>query len=168
DRVCLAERAAPEQQCARSGAARGRIPQRRGPQGGATGRAGGDPQNAGADAVESRESRHPPEHQLPLTALQDEGRRPRSHPSDPWFQCLGRPAIKHEQFAFTPDPGPTPHSDRLHASGMLELAAAVWRRRKWLAIPVFVVPMTAATSVVAFVPNLYQSTATVLVDRQQV
>ena len=51
---------------------------------------------------------------------------------------------------------------------MLELAAAVWRRRKWLAIPVFVVPMTAATSVVAFVPNLYQSTASVLVDRQQV
>lgn len=51
---------------------------------------------------------------------------------------------------------------------MLELAGAVWRRRRWLAIPMFVVPMTAATSVVAFVPNLYQSTATVLVDRQQV
>ena len=51
---------------------------------------------------------------------------------------------------------------------MLELAGAVWRRRKWLATLVFVVPLTAATSVVAFVPNLYQSTATVLVDRQQV
>ena len=33
---------------------------------------------------------------------------------------------------------------------------------------VFLVPFTAATSVIAFVPNLYQSTATVLVDRQQV
>ena len=51
---------------------------------------------------------------------------------------------------------------------MLELAGAVWRRRKWLATLVFLVPLTAATSVIAFVPNLYQSTATVLVDRQQV
>ena len=32
----------------------------------------------------------------------------------------------------------------------------------------FVVPLTAAVSVVAFAPNVYQSTATVLVDRQQV
>lgn len=51
---------------------------------------------------------------------------------------------------------------------MLELAWGVWRRRKWLAIPVLVVPLTAAASVVAFAPNVYQSTATVLVDRQQV
>jgi polysaccharide chain length determinant protein (PEP-CTERM system associated) len=51
---------------------------------------------------------------------------------------------------------------------MLELAWAVWRRRKWLAILVLVVPLTAAASVVAFAPNVYQSTATVLVDRQQV
>ena len=51
---------------------------------------------------------------------------------------------------------------------MLELAWTVWRRRKWLAILVFVVPLTAAASVVAFAPNVYQSTATVLVDRQQV
>ena len=51
---------------------------------------------------------------------------------------------------------------------MLELAWTVWRRRKWLAILVLVVPLTAAVSVVAFAPNVYQSTATVLVDRQQV
>lgn len=51
---------------------------------------------------------------------------------------------------------------------MLELAWAVWRRRKWLAIPVLVVPLTAAASLVVFAPNVYQSTATVLVDRQQV
>jgi len=55
----------------------------------ATGRAGRDSQDAGADALESRESRHAPEHQLSVTALQDEGRRPRSHPSDPWPQRLG-------------------------------------------------------------------------------
>ena len=51
---------------------------------------------------------------------------------------------------------------------MLEHAWAIWRRRKWLAVLVFIIPLTAATSVVAFVPNVYQSTATVLVDRQQV
>src|SRR6266850_1509398 len=45
---------------------------------------------------------------------------------------------------------------------------AVWSRRKWLAIPAFVGPVAVAMSLVAFLPNLYQSTATVLVDRQQV
>jgi polysaccharide chain length determinant protein (PEP-CTERM system associated) len=44
----------------------------------------------------------------------------------------------------------------------------VWRRRKWLAIHLFALPFTAATSFVAFMPNTYQSTATVLVERQQV
>lgn len=61
-----------------------------------------------------------------------------------------------------------PLSDRLNGPGMLELAWNVWRRRKWLTILVFVVPLTAATSVVGFAPNLYQSTATMLVDRQQI
>jgi succinoglycan biosynthesis transport protein ExoP len=50
---------------------------------------------------------------------------------------------------------------------MLELIR-VWRRRKWLAIQLFVLPFTAITSVVVFMPNIYQSTATVLVERQQV
>src|SRR6266850_8260871 len=45
---------------------------------------------------------------------------------------------------------------------------AVWSRRKWLAIPAFVGPVAVAMSVVAFLPNIYRSTATVLVDRQQV
>ena len=45
---------------------------------------------------------------------------------------------------------------------------AVWSRRKWLAIPAFVGPMAVAVSLVAFLPNTYRSTATVLVDRQQV
>jgi succinoglycan biosynthesis transport protein ExoP len=45
---------------------------------------------------------------------------------------------------------------------------AIWRRRKWLAIPAFVGPMAAAVSLISFLPNTYRSTATVLVDRQQV
>ena len=50
----------------------------------------------------------------------------------------------------------------------LDQALAVWSRRKWLAILVFAGPFAAAVSLVVFLPNIYQSTATVLVDRQQV
>ena len=53
------------------------------------------------------------------------------------------------------------------ASGLHGLPA-VWSRRKWLAILVFIFPMSAAVSLLVFLPNIYQSTATVLVDRQQV
>jgi len=45
---------------------------------------------------------------------------------------------------------------------------AIWSRRKWLAIIVFAAPTVAAASVISFLPNVYRSTATVLVDRQQV
>jgi succinoglycan biosynthesis transport protein ExoP len=45
---------------------------------------------------------------------------------------------------------------------------ATWRRRKWLAIIVFIAPVVAGTSLISFLPNVYRSTATVLVDRQQV
>src|SRR5438132_7037825 len=45
---------------------------------------------------------------------------------------------------------------------------AVWSRRKWLAILAFAFPMSAAVSLIAFLPNIYRSTATVLVDRQQI
>ncbi len=51
---------------------------------------------------------------------------------------------------------------------MLELVLTVWGRRKWLAIVVFVVPFAAAMSFIASMPSMYQSTATVLVERQQV
>ena len=44
----------------------------------------------------------------------------------------------------------------------------IWRRRKWLAIFIFAVVFTAVTSVAMFLPNVYQSTATILVERQQV
>ncbi len=50
----------------------------------------------------------------------------------------------------------------------LETLLPVWSRRKWLAILIFAVPMAAGSSLVAFMPNIYRSAATVLVDRQQV
>jgi protein tyrosine kinase modulator len=52
--------------------------------------------------------------------------------------------------------------------GGLGTLLAVWSRRKWLAILVFVAPACAAISLIMFLPNMYRSTATVLVDRQQI
>jgi len=48
------------------------------------------------------------------------------------------------------------------------LARSIWARRKWLAVLVFLAPVTVAVSVAIFLPEVYQATATVLVDRQQV
>ncbi len=45
---------------------------------------------------------------------------------------------------------------------------AVWNRRKWLAILVFLIPLGGAVSLVMALPDVYRSTATVLVERQQV
>src|SRR5437899_862422 len=45
---------------------------------------------------------------------------------------------------------------------------AIWRRRKWLAIIAFAVPISAATSLIVFLPNVYRSAATVLVESQQI
>jgi polysaccharide chain length determinant protein (PEP-CTERM system associated) len=50
----------------------------------------------------------------------------------------------------------------------LDTLLAVWSRRRWLAILAFAAPMSAAVSLIAFLPNIYRSTATVLVDRQQI
>ncbi|MBI2524716.1 MAG: hypothetical protein HYV93_01920 [Candidatus Rokubacteria bacterium] len=50
----------------------------------------------------------------------------------------------------------------------LDRLRAAWSRRKWLAILVFALPATAAVSVIAALPVLHRSTATVLVERQQV
>ncbi|PYN24422.1 MAG: hypothetical protein DMD99_11125 [Candidatus Rokuibacteriota bacterium] len=56
----------------------------------------------------------------------------------------------------------TPNASGLH--GLL----AIWSRRKWLAILAFAVPISGAASLIIFLPNVYRSTATVLVERQQV
>src|SRR3989449_10961545 len=50
----------------------------------------------------------------------------------------------------------------------LDVLLAVWSRRRWLAILAFAAPMCTAVSLITFLPNIYRSTATVLVDRQQV
>ncbi|HEV8586839.1 MAG TPA: XrtA system polysaccharide chain length determinant [Methylomirabilota bacterium] len=47
-------------------------------------------------------------------------------------------------------------------------AAMLVCRRGWLALLVFAVPFSLVAGLVPFLPNIYQSTATVLVDRQQV
>ena len=49
-----------------------------------------------------------------------------------------------------------------------DLVLGVWHRRKWLAIPIFVVVAAAAITVTFSLPNLYRASATVLVERQEV
>ena len=50
----------------------------------------------------------------------------------------------------------------------LDLLLAVWSRRKWLAILVFLVPFVCTFSLARALPDLYRSTATLLVERPQV
>ena len=50
----------------------------------------------------------------------------------------------------------------------VEMAKSMWARRKWLAILVFTVPFVTGLSVITFMPSLYRSTATVLVERDRV
>ena len=45
----------------------------------------------------------------------------------------------------------------------LDRIRAVWTRRKWLGIIVFVLPLAAAIAAIMALPDLYQSTALVLV-----
>jgi len=49
-----------------------------------------------------------------------------------------------------------------------EWALGVWRRRKWLGAFVLALVGTATICIVTFLPDVYQSTATVLIDRPQV
>jgi polysaccharide chain length determinant protein (PEP-CTERM system associated) len=51
---------------------------------------------------------------------------------------------------------------------VIEHLRAIWGRRKWLAIVVFLVPLSASLSLVAFLPDVYKATASVLIERQQV
>jgi polysaccharide chain length determinant protein (PEP-CTERM system associated) len=50
----------------------------------------------------------------------------------------------------------------------LERLQAIWSRRKWLGLAAFALPFAAAIGLILGLPNLYRSTATVLVERQQV
>ena len=58
--------------------------------------------------------------------------------------------------------------DDTRRSSWLESVTAVWRRRRWIAVVAFAVPCVAAVCLLAFLPNVYQATATVLIERQQV
>ena len=55
-----------------------------------------------------------------------------------------------------------------NSSQHLDLALDAWSRRKWLALLVFAAVSGAAATVAISLPNLYRSSATVLVERQQV
>lgn len=49
-----------------------------------------------------------------------------------------------------------------------ELALEVWSRRRWLAIVVFALVVAGTAGTARFLPDIYRSTATVLVERHQV
>src|SRR6266850_4803492 len=51
---------------------------------------------------------------------------------------------------------------------MLEKVVALWRRRRWLALLTFTVPACVVGGLVTSLPSIYRSTATVLIERQQV
>src|SRR5262245_50734850 len=57
---------------------------------------------------------------------------------------------------------------KLNEESILDLVVAVWKRRKWMGIVSFLLPFSLAIGTSAFLPSLYRSSATVLVDRQQV
>ena len=58
--------------------------------------------------------------------------------------------------------------DRPSGGPGLERLSAAWKRRKWLGIIVCLLPLTATLTAIIALPDLYQSTALVLVERQQV
>jgi len=51
---------------------------------------------------------------------------------------------------------------------MLDRIIAIWRRRKWIALLAFTTPLSVVVGLVTSLPNIYRSTATVVVERQQV
>jgi polysaccharide chain length determinant protein (PEP-CTERM system associated) len=58
--------------------------------------------------------------------------------------------------------------DAARSGSAMEMIKSIWDRRKWLALIVFLVPFVGAVAVIMFLPTLHRSTATILVDRQQV
>ena len=57
--------------------------------------------------------------------------------------------------------------DAVRKGSGIDRALEMWSRRKWLALPVFVAPLVAVISAVLFLPSIYRSTATVLIEGQQ-
>lgn len=54
------------------------------------------------------------------------------------------------------------------ASSDTERAIAAWRRWKWLGVAVFAVAFATAAAIAKFLPDIYRSTATILIERPQV
>jgi succinoglycan biosynthesis transport protein ExoP len=52
--------------------------------------------------------------------------------------------------------------------GGVDRVWGLWDRRKWLGVIMFLLPLTAATAMIMALPDLYESTALVLIERQQV
>jgi protein tyrosine kinase modulator len=59
-------------------------------------------------------------------------------------------------------------TEETRSTSPLDTLLAAWGRRKWLAILVFAAPMAVGVSLVSFLPNLYRSSATMIVDSQEV
>jgi polysaccharide biosynthesis transport protein len=51
---------------------------------------------------------------------------------------------------------------------VIDRALRIWSRRKWLAVPAFVLPLAAVVGIVTSLPNLYRASAIVIVERQMV
>src|SRR5688572_710935 len=60
------------------------------------------------------------------------------------------------------------HGDRSDTTLDYDFALAVWQRRKWLALLVCGAVLSGVVTVARALPDVYRSTATVLVERQQV
>jgi len=58
--------------------------------------------------------------------------------------------------------------DRVGEGTVFELALEIGRRRQGLALGVFALTLASAVGIATFLPNIYRSTATVLVERHQV
>jgi polysaccharide chain length determinant protein (PEP-CTERM system associated) len=61
-----------------------------------------------------------------------------------------------------------PDMQAAQQGGGIDAALDVWRRRRWLVIFISALVFTAVTSVAVFLPEIYESMATILVERQQV
>src|SRR5437773_10967540 len=51
---------------------------------------------------------------------------------------------------------------------MLDRIVGLWRRRKWIALLAFAAPASMVLGLVTSLPNIYRSTARILVERQHV
>jgi succinoglycan biosynthesis transport protein ExoP len=58
--------------------------------------------------------------------------------------------------------------ESIEKGASLEWLKAVWQRRRFLALAAFIMGITLFSCVATFLPDIYQATATVLVDQEQV